>query len=171
MTGLLTQQDANKFLPHQPPSCGFFCIKKIDFISRISFSIYNDPRSKKTRAKMGTNITGSQCAAPPQQQPMGGHARGVSAPNLRYTANRPAKKAGHGFSSPVSSGAAAAPFKGQRLFHGFMLRARHSFMTEPCGGTRKGSPVPLAGLLTPHGLSPSFSSDGDRFTTCPSGVI
>ncbi len=65
----------------------------------------------------------------------------------------------------------AAPFHGYAAFV-FSTCSAHGFAYgRPYGEGREPLPVPDAGLPTLHGLSPSLGRGGDRFDTCPSGVI
>jgi hypothetical protein len=74
--------------------------------------------------------------------------RACTGAEFGYTVTALQKKQGTGLTAQpgFKRRSSRAPFTGQRLFNFSTLRARFYFMAEPCGGTRKGAPVPSAGL-------------------------
>jgi hypothetical protein len=76
-----------------------------------------------------------------------------------------------GFSSPPKSGATATRRENDSSFF-YVPSCAGSTAPVMAGraGASQDAPVPDSGLLTPHGLPPSFSSEDGRFTTCQSGA-
>ena len=93
---------------------------------------------------------------------------GGTAQAISYTISLGAKKR-HGFDSPITEGAVAAPTIGQRLFYVHVLRMASTaiYFGRPCWGIRKSAPVPSAGLSTRHGLPPTFDSVEAGFKPVP----